>query len=122
MFSALKERPLFALPMWLLLISTVATTAWYYGIVDVAWLQEQTLLASKVPPDQAAQIASRVTRPLLLWSSVIIAPIAIVAIVALISLYFMLAGAITNVRYPFKQWFALNWWSATPGIVAAIPT
>jgi hypothetical protein len=50
------------------------------------------------------------------------APIGIMVIMTVGTLYLMLAGAITNVRYSFKHWFAFNWWAATPGIIAMIPS
>lgn len=121
MFAALKERPLFALPMWLMLLGTVLTTGWYYGIVDIGWLQDQQLQAANVPAAQREAMAN-VPRAVYLVSSIVAAPIAVVVIMTIGALYFMLAGAITNVRYPFKHWFAFNWWAASPGIIAFIPS
>jgi hypothetical protein len=48
-FAALKERPVFGLPMWLMLLGTALVTGWYYGIVDIAWLQDQQLEAANIP-------------------------------------------------------------------------
>jgi hypothetical protein len=121
-FAALKEKPVFALPMWLTLIGTVAITAWYYSKVDIAWMQEQMAIAGNVPAAQREQMAAGISRPILLWGSVIAAPIAIIAITSIGALYFMLAGAITNVRFSFKHWFAFNWWAGSPQIIAFIPS
>jgi hypothetical protein len=120
-FAALKERPVFALPMWLMLLGTVAVTGWYYGIVDIAWLQDQQMAAANVPAAQREAIAN-VPRAVFLLSATIAAPIVIVVIVSIGALYFMLAGAITNVRYSFLHWFAFNWWGASPAIIAFIPS
>jgi len=121
-FTALKSKPVFALPMWLILIGTIAITAWYYSKVDIAWMHEQMAVAAKIPAAQQEQMAARMTRPTLLWGSVIAAPIVIVAITSIGALYFMLAGAIANVRYSFKHWFAFNWWAGSPQIIAFIPS
>jgi hypothetical protein len=120
-FAALKERPVFALPLWLMLLGTMLVTGWYYGIVDIAWLQDQQMEAANVPAAQREAMAN-VPRAVYLFSATIAAPIFIVVIMVIGALYFMLAGAITNVRYPFKHWFAFNWWAASPAIIAFIPS
>jgi hypothetical protein len=120
-FAALKERPVFGLPMWLMLLGTALVTGWYYGIVDIAWLQDQQLEAANIPEAQRAAIRST-PRAVFLAIGVIGAPIGIMVIMTLATLYLMLAGAITNVRYSFKHWFAFNWWAASPGIIAMIPS
>ena len=121
-FTELKLKPVFALPMWLTLIGTTAMTAWYYSIVDIAWLQDQLLASAKVTAEQQQLIAARLSRPVLLWSSTIAAPLVLLLIITIGSLYFMLAGNITNVRNSFRHWFAFNWWAGSPQIIAFIPS
>jgi len=121
-FTLLKGKPVFALPMWLTLLGTIAVTAWYYSKVDIAWLQDQMAVAAKVPAAQQEQMAARMTRPVLLWGSVIAAPIAVMVITAVGALYFMIAGAITNMRYSFRHWFAFNWWASSPQVIPFIPS
>jgi hypothetical protein len=119
LFAALKEKPLFALPMWLVLIGTAGTIGWYYAIVDIAWLQDQMIAAGQVPAAQ--QEMFRLSRPVVLWPAVIGTVIAMFIVLTLGALYFMLAGSITNVRYSFRHWFAFSWWAATPQILGCIP-
>jgi len=119
-FTELKGRPVFALPMWLILLGTVAVAAWYYSKVDITWFTDQMVAASKIPAAQQQQMAARITRSVLLWSAVIVAPTLLFVIVSIGSLYFKLAGSLTNVRYSFKHWFAFNWWAASPQIIASI--
>jgi hypothetical protein len=121
-FTALKEKPAFALPMFLTLAGVAVVTAWYYSKVDIAWLADQTLAAARMTAEQQQRMAAGMTRPVMLWSSTIVAPIAIAIIMTIGSLYFLLAGNITNVRYSFKHWFAFNWWAASPQIIAYIPS
>jgi hypothetical protein len=121
-FTELKLKPVFALPMWLTLIGTTAMTAWYYSIVDIAWLQDQLLASAKVTAEQQQLIAARLSRPVLLWSSTIAAPLVLLLIITIGSLYFLLAGNITNVRNSFRHWFAFNWWAGSPQIIAFIPS
>jgi hypothetical protein len=121
-FAALKENPVFGLPMFLLLAGSAVLTAWYYGKVDIAWLQDQMLGQGKLTPEQQQMMASRMTRGVLLWSSAIAAPIVAGVVLTIGSLYFLLAGNVTNVRYSFKHWFAFECWAALPQIVAYIPS
>jgi len=119
-FAELKQRPVFALPMWLILIGTVAVTGWYYSKVDITWFADQMTAVSKLPDAQRQQMAAVITRPVLLWSSTVIAPIALVIVVSIGALYFLVAGNLTKVRYPYKHWFAFNWWATSPQIIASI--
>jgi hypothetical protein len=119
MFAALKEKPLFALPMWLVLVGTAGIIGWYYAIVDIAWMQEQMIAAAQLPPAQ--QAAFQLSRQVILWTSVIATVIVMFIVLTLGTLYFLVAGNITNVRYSFKHWFAFNWWATTPQILGCIP-
>jgi hypothetical protein len=118
-FAALKESPLFALPMWLLILCTAGTLALYYAGVDIAWMQDQMATQAKLNPDQAA--AFRISRPVILWGSVIGVVVALMVVQLISALYFLVAGNITNVRYSFRHWFAFSWWVGTPQILGAIP-
>jgi hypothetical protein len=120
--TALKEKPVFALPMILALVGITAVTAWYYAKVDIAWMQDQIAAnAPKLAPQQQGA-APQVPRAVLLWGSAIAAPIGLVVAMLLGALYFLIAGNITNVRYSFKSWFAFNWWAASPQIIGYIPS
>lgn len=121
-FTELKQKPVFALPMLLTIIGTILVTAWYYAKVDIVWFQEQALAAAKVSAAQQQQLAATPMRAILIWGSAIAAPIALIVVVSISALYFMLAGSLTNVRYPFKHWFAFNWWASSPQIIAFIPS
>jgi hypothetical protein len=118
-FAALKETPLFALPMWLLILCTAGTLALYYAGVDLAWMQDQMATQAKLSPDQAA--AFRISRPVILWGSVIGVVVSLMVVQLISALYFTVAGNITNVRYSFRHWFAFTWWIGTPQILGAIP-
>ena len=120
-FTALKENPVFGLPMFLTLVCLAAMTATYYAKVDIAWLQDQTLSTVRnLTPDQQKVMAGSMTRPVMLWTSTIAAPIAISVVMVLGALYFLIAGNITNVRYSFKHWFAFSWWASSPQIIGSI--
>src|SRR3569833_84718 len=121
-FTQLKDKPVFALPMGLTILGTVAVTAWYYSKVDIAWLQDQMTAAARISAAQQAQMATRMSRPVLLWGSVIAAPIAILVITTVVALYFRLVAAVANMRYSYKHWFAFIWWAGSPQIISFIPS
>jgi hypothetical protein len=121
-FAAVKEKPVYVLPMILTLLGVAAITGGYYAKVDIAWLQDQMATAAHMTSEQQQQVASRVTRPILLWGSAISAPIATFIIVLLGTLYYTVAGNLSNVRYSFNQWFAFSWWAGSPQIIAFIPS
>ena len=39
----------------------------------------------------------------------------------LVSVYYLLAGKVTNVQRSFRQWFALACWTSMPSLLAIIP-
>jgi hypothetical protein len=120
-FTALKEKPVFALPMVLTLVCAVAATATYYSKVDFAWLQDQLISQMKnLTADQQQFAASRMTRPVTLWTSVIFAPIGLTIAMVIGAVYFLVVGQVTKVRYSFNHWFAFCWWVSSPQIISSI--
>jgi hypothetical protein len=120
-FTALKEKPAFALPMFLTLLFVTAMTVAYYAKVDIAWLNDQTFSAARnLTPQQQQLVASKMTRGVMLWSSAISAPIVLSIFMLLAATYCVIVGNITNVRYSFNHWFAFSWWAASPTIIGSI--
>jgi Yip1-like protein len=120
-FAALKEKPVFALPMILVIVCAVAATVVYYSKVDIAWLQDQLLAQMKnLNADQQKMVAGRMTRTVLLWTSVISTPIGLTIGMVIGAVYFLVVGQITKVRYSFNHWFAFCWWATTPQVVGSI--
>jgi hypothetical protein len=119
-FAGLKQTPVFGLPMCLILIGAVWVTGWYYSRVDIAWFQDQVAALSRLPAAQRQQLVAANIRPVLLWSSVITTPIALLLLATIAATYFLIAGKLTDVRYSFKHWFAFNWWAGSPQIIASI--
>ena len=118
-FAALKESPVFALPMWGVIIATGGVIALYYLFVDMAWLADQMATQAKLPAEQAANF--KISRGLLLGASLVGVVIALLAIQSVSALYLLIAGNITNVRYSFRHWFAFSWWVSSPQMLGAIP-
>ncbi len=121
-FTALKEKSVFALPMFLTLVFGAAVIAAYYSKIDIAWFNDQVLApaARKMTAEQQQMMAARMTRSVLLWSSTISAPIVTLILMVVGAAYFLIVGNLTNIRYSFNQWFAFNWWAASPQIIGSV--
>jgi hypothetical protein len=121
-FAELKQNPVFALPLSLIILGIICVTAWYYSKVDITWFQDQMIAASRRSAPQQPQLSPEVMRRVLLWGGVIAAPIGLLLIGTISATYFLIAGSITNVRYSFKHWFAFNWWASSPQIIGYLPS
>lgn len=123
-FMELRERPRFLLPLVLMLAGTVAILAWYYLFVDFPWLTEHMLSANEgvrqMSEAQRSQAAAMMSKPVIMWSSMIAGPLAILVFRLLEAAYYSLAGKITNVQYSFRHWFALSWWTGLPHLFALV--
>jgi hypothetical protein len=123
-FATLKDKPRFWFPLLAVCLSTAAILIWYYNIVDIEWLQDRMLSANSrtanMTEQQQAQAAKFMSANVLMWSSVVSVLITIPILRALEAMFFTLAGNIVNVRYKFKQWFALSCWTALPHLIGTV--
>jgi hypothetical protein len=124
-FDALAERPRFWFPLLLTLVVGVATTVWYYRIVDLQWLLDETLRSNprtaSMTEDQRARVLQTMSPGVLMGSSVIAVALLVPLLRAIEATYYLLAGKVTNVQRSFRQWFALSYWSSLPTLLATIP-
>lgn len=125
-FDALAERPRFWFPLLLAVVLGLVTTVWYFRVVDLQWLLDETLRSNPrtaaMTEEQRATVMQRTTPAVLMWSSIIGVLLLVPLLHVIQSAYFLLAGKVTNVQRSFGQWFALSNWSALPTLLATIPT
>ena len=125
-FDALAERPRFWFPLLLTVVVGVVTTVWYYKVVDLQWLLDETLRSNPrtaaMTEDQRAQALQRMTPGVLMGSSVVAVALLVPLFRVLETTYFLLAGKVMNVQRSFRQWLALSCWSSLPTLLATIPT
>lgn len=121
-FQDLAERPKIWFPMLLTLVTTLGLIFWYYAVVDIEWLLDRSLSASRqLTEAQRDQAARFVSKSVLMWGSLVGGVFLIMLLRTLEATYYLLAGKITNVQRSFKHWFSLAWWSGLPQILAVIP-
>ena len=125
-FDALAERPRFWFPLLLTVAAGVVTTVWYYKVVDLQWLLDETLRSNPrtaaMTEDQRAQALQRMTPGVLMGSSVVAVALLVPLFRVLETTYFLLAGKVMNVQRSFRQWLALSCWSSLPTLLSTIPT
>jgi|JRYD01.1.fsa_nt_gb hypothetical protein len=123
-FENLKEKPRFLFPLLVLVLSTLAVMFWYYRIVDFDWLIDRMLSANPQMSrmsEQEREAAMKMMSPgVIMWSSLIGVVAALVIARVVETLYYLLAGSVTNVRYSFKQWFSLSCWTALPAVIGTL--
>jgi hypothetical protein len=126
-FAEIAERPRFLFPLLLAVIATAALMFWYFRVVDVEWFTDQQLRSSGVARVLTeAQIEERVKRAgenpgRIAVITAVTTALGLVIGHLLISLYYLLAGKITNVQRGFRQWFALSCWTSLPSLLTLIP-
>lgn len=124
-FGQLAEHPRFALPMIASVLLTVGLLVWFYAVVDVAWLIEQTLNANPrtatMTDAQRAQAARVMTPGLLMWGSLIGGVVFTFVIRLLEAAWYRFAGRATGLARSFRQWFAFAWWTSLPHVMTVIP-
>ncbi len=123
-FERLKEKPRFLFPLLAVVLSTIAVLFWYYRIVDFDWLTDRMLSANPQMgemTEQQREAASRMMSPgVITWSSLISVAVFLVFARVVETLYYLLAGNVTNVRHTFLQWFSLSCWTSLPHVIGTL--
>jgi hypothetical protein len=126
-FAALAERPRFLFPLVALIIGTSGLVLWYYQVVDLEWFTDRQLRSSGFASALTEeQIETRVKAAgersgTAAAFATISTGIGLVIGYLLVSVYYLLAGKVTNVQRSYRQWFALSCWTSLPSLLAIIP-
>lgn len=126
-FEALAERPKFLFPLVALIIGTAGLVLWYYKVVDLEWFTDRQLRASTFASRLTeAQIETQVQRSaerpgVTATIATITTALGLVIGYLLVSVYYLLAGKVTNVQRSFRHWFALACWTSMPSLLTIIP-
>lgn len=127
LFTRLKEKPYCWLPLLLLLVSTVASTAGYLLLNDEGYVRDQIIeqaLRNRDLPDEARRNVEQSIDNMSLQNQALISCMAILiavpAITALYAGYLTLASKMGVRQFGFRHWFALSSWTAMPSVLAAV--
>lgn len=116
--AAVEQRSMLWLPLLLLVLGNVALMAWYYGVVDFAWLQDR-LLSSNPEIDGAAREAAQqfMTRPVMMGGALVGVVIGVPAMLCLFAVYYFLAAKVVGNELSFGKWFAFVVWTSVPTLL-----
>jgi hypothetical protein len=123
-FKELRERPNFLFPLLLIIGAAVGQLLWYYSIVDIDWLKDHLFSGNArieaMPPEAKAKMMHTMSQKTLMVSSVVSTAIVLPIMFAIMAVYYMLAGKITNVQQSFAQWFSFVAWTALPALIGTV--
>jgi hypothetical protein len=122
-FTALREKPTFVLPLLLMGGLSAAMILVYFSRVDSAWFIDHALAASgkEMSPSELEQ--TRKMMPSAQVQGYFGAPFAVIGVVVVslvIALYYMLAAKVTGAAVSFKQGLALTAWCGIPMLIGML--
>jgi hypothetical protein len=123
--AEIEARPRFLFPLLVTVLVTGAVIAWYYSIVDAAWLIDTSMSSdprsAQLTEEQRAQVARFMNRNTLMFGSMI--GVVFISVIArlLEATWYLLAGKVTKVQRSFKQFFSLACWTSLPQVLAVLP-
>lgn len=122
-FTELKEKPTFLLPLALVSLTMAALYFIYFMKVDSAWFIDNMLLAGGKEMSAAEMAQAKSIFPsakVMGYIATVTTPIAIVIVTLLMALYYFVAGKVTGSVIGFKQGISLASWSSMPMLLGAI--
>jgi hypothetical protein len=125
-FAEIESKPRVFFPLLLLIIGTAGLTFWYYQVVDLAWMTDHQLRAGgsarRLTEEQIATLARAAgEHPGAAGAvSAVVVALVLPLIYALMAVYYLLAGKITNVQRSFRQWFSFTCWTSMPSLLGVI--
>lgn len=114
--AALPQRPMGLVPLALMVLGNVLLWAWYYQVVDIAWLQDRLIDSDAGIADASQRRAAQsvLTRKGLALMSIAGALVVLPGMVALLAAYLSAAGRVLGAARPYRQWFGLASWAMAP--------
>ena len=115
-FAALEPRKMAWLPLVLLMLSTAALAFWYFSMVDLEWLKDD-MFATVKDAASREKMKSGVTRQMMQLGTIGGSLVGVPLTMAVMGLYFMIAGKMLSREFTFGSGFALSAWSSVPGLL-----
>jgi len=124
-FSELKEKPTFIIPIVFICISTAVLSLMYFSKVDSAWFTDYAIAASgkEMSAAEISQMKSVMPGAKTMgYFYAVLLPVAMIFFTLVAALYYFIAGKVTGSAVGFKQALALASWSAMPLLLGTIVT
>ena len=122
-FTDLKDRPTFWVPLLLLIVVSVVMILLYYSKVDGAWLVDQMVAASgddmsAAEVEQMRSVMPGASTMGYLGAAGVVVMTAVMA--AVYGLYFMLAAKVTGEAVSFRHGVSLFAWGSMPTLLGSV--
>ncbi|MCB1670355.1 MAG: YIP1 family protein [Gammaproteobacteria bacterium] len=123
-FASIRSYPSFALPLFAVLLSSMAVTGWYFSILDFSWYIDDTL--ARVPDlqgselEEARQGMQALSQRGMAVLGMLGSPLAMLVIYLLQSTYLSLVTALGGFDLRFRQWFSLVAWAGLPNLFLSL--
>jgi hypothetical protein len=125
-FAQIKERPSPWFPLALLLVGYSVTSFVYLHRVDLAWFMDLQMQnapnLTEEQREQAVEGALRISPTTYGAIGAITTSVSVLAIFALIALYYTGVSFATNTGIKYKQWFGLIAWCTLPAAFGLLAT
>jgi len=127
-FAELKEKPIWWLPLLILIVFNIVLMLCYFSSVDPDWFSErqwQQVEAQQIGRDFSAAQIEQMRRFLPSartagYIAAVTTPVFIVIVMLVSALYYWLAGKITGSAVSYKQGFTLAAWASMPGALGVL--
>lgn len=125
-FTALKDKPTFWVPLLISVVLVIAMTLMYFNKVDGDWFTDHQLTASGKEMSASEMAQAKAMMPSARTMGFIGATagsVVLLIMMSVVALYYMLAGKITGMSLSFRHGLSLTSWSAMPnalGMIVAI--
>lgn len=117
-FTRLKAKPSAWIPLLVLIVLTLAISYWWIETVDFGWLREHMLAAQPtLKPEARAAMAKFITPKTMMWSSGLGAIVGTLLIVAVMAVYYLLAGKVLGASIGYGKWFGFAAWVSVPRLL-----
>lgn len=125
-FVQIRERPSPWLPLVVLLLGYCATSFVYLHRVDLAWFMDLQMQnapnMTEAQREQAVNAALRISPTTYGAIGSVTTSVSVLAIFALIALYYTGVSFATNSGIKYKQWFGLICWCTLPAAFGLLAT
>jgi hypothetical protein len=126
-FTRLKERPAFLLPLLLVVVAAIGSSAGYLLLNDEGFVKDQIIeqaLGNRDMPAETRRNAEKQIESMSVQTQAAISCAAIAIIVPLITaIYAAYLGMVNKFsahQFSFKHWFSLASWTGIPNLIAAL--
>jgi hypothetical protein len=114
-FTRLKEKASPWLPLLAMIIPTALLMFWWIHTLDFSWMRDQMIAATpNLPPEGKAALAKTISPNFMLISTELGVLLGTPIVMALVALYYLLAGKVLGAQASYGKWYGFVAWAHVP--------